>query len=50
MIVLVVRDIVLFSLRQVKKSVVRVVFAPSGDFLVLKHVLKAGTIKLIKYG
>ena len=41
MVVSVVTSIGLFfSLRQVKKSAVSVVFAPSRDYLVLKHVLK----------
>ena len=39
----------IFSLRQLKKLVVSVVFAPSRDFLVLKYVLKAGEIEWIEY-
>ena len=41
---------IFFSLRHGKKSVVSVVFAPSRDFLLLRHVLKASEIKLIEYG
>ena len=41
---------IFFSLRQVKKSVVSVVFTPSRHFLFLKHVLKAGEIEWIEYG
>ena len=45
MIVPVVQSIgIFFSLRQVKKLVVSVVFAPSHDFLVLKYVLKAAIL------
>ena len=48
------RAYIFFSLSQVKKLAVRVVFAPSRDFLVLigllKHVLKAGEIEWIEYG
>ena len=40
---------IFFSLRQVKKLVVSVVFTPSRDFLFLKHVLKAGEIEWIEY-
>ena len=41
MVVSVVQSIgIFFPLRQVKKSVVSVVFATSRDFLVLKHALK----------
>ena len=33
-----------------KNSVVSAVFAPSRDFLILKHVLKTGEIEWIEYG
>ena len=41
MVVSVVQSIDIFSLSQVKKLVVRVVFAPSRDFLVLKPSFEA---------
>ena len=48
MVVSVVQSIgIFFSFRQVKESVVSVVFAPSRDFLVSKHVLKEGQIEWI---
>ena len=47
-LVSVVQTIDIFFLL-VKKSFVSVVFAPSPDFPVLKHVLKAGEIEWIEY-
>ena len=40
MVVSVVQSIGIFFSLKIKKSVVRFVFAPSRDLLVLKHVLK----------
>ena len=48
------RAYIFFSLSQVKKLAVRVVFAPSRDFLVLKRPFEAcreaGEIEWIEYG
>ena len=50
MIVSVVQSIcIFFLLGRQKKSVAGIVFAPSRDFLVSKHVLKAGEIEWIEY-